>query len=65
MKHSLDMLRPSTLANIIADIDFASQGEPLTVYMEELRYSCYKTLCESHGEEQADNLIYQTMMEGY
>ena len=65
MENPFDVLRPATLAMIIADIDFSSGDAPLSHHAEMVRDACYESLCQSHGQDEADKMIAYAINQGY
>lgn len=58
-----DVLRPSTLAAIIADIDANQElvaGDRMT---ESVREACYQALVENQGHARADYLVAEAAKE--
>lgn len=60
-----NVLRPSTLAAIIADIDANLQLTPSDNMIEGVREACYVALCDVWGSEEADREIARILREEF
>lgn len=60
-----EVLRPSTLAAIVADIDANLELTPSDHLVESVREACYQSLADNVGAETADELIAAELREGF